>query len=65
MTKCPQCDSENVEYYKFMGATVMRCKSCKFDEGEELELYPEERGSQKAKGGYSPYQAGGGRRSAK
>ena len=63
--KCPQCKSENTEMYTFMGARVVRCKDCKFDEGDDLELYPEDRGSQKAKSGYSPYQSGGGRRSVK
>lgn len=63
--KCPQCGSENIEYYKFMGANCIKCKDCGFDEADELELYPEERGSQKAKGGFSPYKTGGGRRSVK
>ncbi len=65
MAKCPKCKSENITYYKFMGGECLKCNDCKYDGGEDLELYPEERGSQKAKGGFSPYKTGGGRRSVK
>ena len=42
-----------------MGAGIIVCSACGFDGRNELDLFPEEKGSQKAKGRYSPYKTGG------
>jgi len=55
--KCPKCGSFNVAIHK-EDIEFLTCKSCGYDELEE-EAYPEQRSSQREKGRYSPYKAGG------
>ena len=63
--KCPKCGSENVQFTEFMGVECVVCNTCGYNEEEELNASPEGRTSQKAKGKYSPYKAGGSRRTQK
>ncbi len=66
MKKCPVCSSVNVEIVNEDNRDYIVCKKCGFDSRFEYdEMYPEERSSQKAKGRYSPYKRGGGRRTVK
>ena len=65
MRKCPKCGSYNVEPYMYESAEVIKCSDCGFDEGSEFEQYPTEKTSQKAKGSYTPYKAGGSQRARK
>jgi len=60
--KCPQCGSPKMRSYKHGDVNCFECMSCDYDSCEEIEDYPEERSSQKAKGSYSPYKAGGSKR---
>ena len=63
--KCPKCGSKDVRLYMYMGAKVLKCKKCGFDESASLDAFAEQRKSQKAKGGYSVYKTGGSRRTIK
>ena len=66
MAKCPKCSSEKVEYVAVLGSKFLRCKACGFDASEEvLDVYPEGRSTQSAKGKFSPYKRGGARRAAR
>ena len=65
MCKCPKCSSFNVEPYLFQSVEVIKCNNCGFDEGEELEQFPTEKTSQKAKGKYTKYKVGGSGRAIK
>ena len=65
MVKCPKCGSKDVKIYIYMGTKVLKCNNCGFDESASLEAFPEQRKSQKAKGAYSVYKAGGSRRTIK
>ncbi len=65
MAKCPRCGSENVKSYDYSGIPVIRCDECGFDESSVYEVYPEQKASQKAKGKYTVYKAGGPQRSRK
>ena len=65
MKKCPKCGSYNVEPYLYQSSEVIKCNECGFDEGEEFEQHPTEKKSQKAKGKYNVYRAGGSRRARK
>ena len=65
MKKCPKCSSYNLEPYLYQSVEVIKCKECGFDEGEELEQYPTEKTSQKAKGKYNVYKSGGPKRTIK
>lgn len=63
---CPKCKSSNITVHEDDGISFIACKTCGYDELEEF--YPEEMGertSQKEKGRYSPYKAGGKGRSRK
>lgn len=60
---CKKCKSENIEEVKYRGTTCIVCKDCGFDERDELEVFDEGKSNQKEKGRYSPYKAGGGKRS--
>jgi len=42
-----------------MESTCAVCNACDYDERDELDACPEQNSSQKAKGSYSPYKAGG------
>ena len=44
-----------------MGVSCLVCNSCGYDERETYDVYPENKQSQKAKGEFSPYRAGGAR----
>ena len=64
MTKCPKCGKE-AKKVSYLGICCVACQNCGFDEREIYEVYPEEKTSQKAKGRYSPYKAGGPKRAGK
>ena len=64
-TTCPKCKSENIALEDYMGIECMRCLDCGYDETTKYDVYPEEKKSQKAKGRYTPYKAGGGKRTRK
>lgn len=65
MNKCPKCGSKNIKIYDYLGAKVVKCNNCSFDESNLYEVFPEEKKSQKAKGKYSIYKTGGSRRTIK
>lgn len=62
MTSCPKCKSDKVKLVLYRGIKCFLCKNCGFDERDVYEQYPESRSSQKAKARYTPYKAGGPRR---
>lgn len=59
---CPKCEGTDVEVVEYMDVKCVVCKTCGFDERDELEMAPSERTSQKAKGEYSKYKTGGSNR---
>ncbi|HII65805.1 TPA: hypothetical protein HA372_04940 [Candidatus Woesearchaeota archaeon] len=63
--RCPRCFSDDVELVDYMGVKCIVCRACGFDETQLYEVYPEERGSQREKGKFTPYKAGGGGRARK
>lgn len=65
MKTCPRCGSNRVHFEDYLGAKCVVCDSCGFDGRETYLVYPEEKRSQKEKGRYSPYKAGGAGRSRK
>ena len=65
MKKCPKCGSDNVKIYSYLGIKTLKCGSCGFDEAAVYEAVPEQNASQKAKGRFNVYKAGGSRRTAK
>ena len=66
MSICPKCKSNNIEYETIDGSKFLICNDCGYDESEYLlEVYPDEKSSQKAKSRYSPYKSGGSRRAVK
>lgn len=65
MKKCPKCGSKDVKHYNYLGIKAVKCNNCGFDESKVYEVYPEHKTSQKAKGKYSIYKAGGSRRTIK
>ena len=62
---CPQCNSNNIKKINYLGVNCIVCKDCGFDETKQYEVYPDEKVSQKAKGRYTPYKAGGFKRTKK
>jgi len=62
MNKCPVCGSKKIRPYKYNDVTCFECDNCSYDSCEEFEEVPEEKTSQKAKGRYTPYKAGGSKR---
>ncbi|MEK6921868.1 MAG: hypothetical protein AABX82_08315 [Nanoarchaeota archaeon] len=63
MTKlCPKCGSKETQSEAYMDITILKCKNCGYDESTLYEIYPEQKTSQKAKGQFSPYKTGGGKR---
>ncbi len=64
-TKCPKCQSKEMVVEQYMGLPCLVCKNCGYDEASQYDLYPEEKTSQKAKGNFSPYKTGGGKRTVK
>lgn len=65
MKKCPRCGSANISNHEYRGVKCLKCNDCGFDEASEMDMYSAGRTSQKAKGRYSPYKAGGKRRTVK
>ena len=63
--KCPKCDSNHIDYVDEQGIKVLICLDCGYDESEEYEITAEEKSNQKAKGSYTRYKTGGGKRSGK
>ena len=61
-TKCPKCGSKNIKIVDYMGAKVLVCKKCGYDERDSLSIVPEQRTSQREKTRHSPYRTGGGKR---
>lgn len=59
---CPKCNSENIKVVDYLGIKCLVCNNCGFDERYYYEIYPEQRTSQKEKGRFNPYKAGGKRR---
>lgn len=62
---CPRCKSTDVILQKYRGIVVRVCRTCGYDESLEFENEAGEKGSQKAKGSYSPYKSGGPSRTRK
>ena len=65
MRKCPKCGSDNTKLLKYMNIKTIKCNGCGFDESSQYEVYPQQKTSQKAKGSYAIYKAGGNRRTRK
>jgi len=63
--KCPRCRSKDVKITKYRGTKAIICRSCDFDERDELDTTPSIRTDQKAKRRFSPYKTGGSRRTEK
>jgi len=62
---CPKCHSSKIKFIDYLGAKCLVCSECGYDESDDLEASPSERKSQREKGRYSPYKAGGKGRSRK
>ncbi|MBL7054489.1 hypothetical protein ISS05_01900 [Candidatus Woesearchaeota archaeon] len=62
---CPACKSKNIKSVSYIGVKCIQCLDCGFDEQKQYEVFPEEKTSQKAKGRYTPYKSGGGKRTKK
>lgn len=56
---CPKCGSGDIDIASYQGIVCVICKSCGYDETDVYEVFPEQKTSQKAKGSYAPYKAGG------
>ena len=63
--KCPKCNSEKIKLVEYLGIKSVKCTNCGFDESKQYDVFPEEKISQKEKGRYSPYKAGGFKRTRK
>ena len=59
MTLCPKCKSKKAKQVTYRGIKCLVCSSCGFDERNIYDESFGEKGSQKAKGRYSPYRTGG------
>lgn len=57
--KCSKCGSEDVEKVNVIGADILICNACGYDESEEL-ANPDAKAGRK---GRNVYRTGGGRRS--
>ena len=57
--KCPKCKSSNVKIIDYLGVKCIVCSKCGFDESKQYDVYPGEKKSQKEKGRYTVYKAGG------
>jgi len=57
-SKCPKCNSGKVKLVDYLGIKCIVCNDCGFDETKQYEVYSEKK-SQKEKGMYTPYKAGG------
>jgi len=65
MKKCPKCGSKNTKFSSYLDIKIVKCGNCGFDESSVYEVYPEDKKSQKAKGRYNVYKAGGSQRTRK
>ena len=65
MNNCPKCGSENIKLVDYLGVKTIKCNNCGFDESKILDIYPEQKTNQKAKGNYSVYKTGGSQRARK
>ncbi|MBI2546477.1 hypothetical protein HYV81_04825 [Candidatus Woesearchaeota archaeon] len=65
LRRCPRCGSLNVKIVNYQGIPILVCQACGYDESATYDEFPVTRSSQKAKGSFSPYKAGGGRRTRK
>ena len=63
--KCPKCGSKNIKSYSYLDTKIVKCGNSGFDESKIYEVYPEQKTSQKAKGQYNIYKAGGSSRTRK
>ena len=63
--KCPKCNSSKIKIFQYLGVKCVVCDNCGYNESQQYQVYPEEKTSQKAKGRYTPYKAGGSRRTKK
>ena len=57
--RCPRCGSKDVKVVDYLGAKVLVCNKCGYDERVGLEVFPEQRETQREKRRFSPYKAGG------
>ena len=64
-TVCPSCNSDNIKIIDYLGVKCIICNNCGLDESKQYEVFPEENKSQKEKGRYTPYKAGGFKRARK
>lgn len=62
---CPKCKSPNVRLEEYQGLDCIVCNDCGFDEAQQYEVYPDHKASQKAKGKFALYKAGGSARTKK
>ena len=60
---CTKCKSKNTKQVKYQGIDCTVCNDCSYDERDKYEVFEEGKTSQKEKARYSPYKAGGGKRS--
>ena len=65
MNKCPKCGSASIKLIDYLGIKTIKCSNCGFDEKDALDVFPEQKTNQKAKGKYSVYKTGGGQRTRK
>ena len=59
LSKCPKCKSGNVKMIDYLSVKCIKCDNCGYDGSKEYDVYPEEKTSQKEKGRYNVYKAGG------
>jgi hypothetical protein len=59
---CPNCDSDNIEIVRYMDEKCLICNDCGYDEREHYDVMPDE-SQRPLKDRWSPYKAGGPRRS--
>ena len=65
MKKCPKCSSSKIKLVDYIGVKCIICSKCGYDETKQYDVYPEDKTSQKEKGRYTPYKAGGSKRGKK
>ena len=57
--KCPKCKSENIKLIDYLGTEIIKCNDCGFDESKQLDVFPEQRETQREKKRYTLYKSGG------
>ena len=65
MKICPRCKSENIKEVDYMNVKCIICNDCGYDQRETYDVFPEDRETQREKRKFSPYKAGGGKRTLK